>query len=91
MGKLVPVEGVRVKFRTEERDGRRLATATIWLDDKPLQEIATLDLDLVERPVDPAYQGWVDSISRAFNLFLSRRTGLDGIATKRQSPRYKGE
>lgn len=89
--KLIPIEGVRVKFRTDERDGRRVATAAIWLEDRQLQEIATLDLELVESPGDASYQGWVDSISTAFNLYLSRRTGLKGIATKRRKPSYEGE
>ena len=89
--KLIPIEGVRVKFRTDERDGRRIATATIWKDDAPLHEIATLDLALVEAPGDVSYQGWVDSISDAFHRWLSRRTGIEGITGKRQAPRYKGE
>lgn len=89
--KLVPFDGVRVKYRTDERDGRRLATATIWMDDAPLLEIATLDLELIERPGDPAYQAWVDLVSSAFHAWLSRRTGIEGITGKRQAPRYAGE
>lgn len=89
--KLIPLDNVRVKYRTDERNGRRIATVTIWMDDKPLQEIATLDLELIERPGDPHYQGWVDLVSAAFHGWLSRRTGLEGITGKRQAPRYKGE
>lgn len=85
------IDGVRVKFRTEERAERHIATATIWLDDAPLQEIATFDLALVERPGDPAYQDWVDAISAAFSGLLSRWTGIDALTMKRQKPRYKGE
>jgi len=89
--KLVPIEGVRLKFRTETRDERPTATATIWLDDRPLCEIATLDLGLVDRPGDPTYQGWVDAVSAAFHGMLSRTTGIEGLTGKRLAPRYKGE
>jgi hypothetical protein len=85
------IPGIRVKYRTEERDGRRIATATIWVDNKPLREIATFDLALSKDPGDPAYQGWVEAIGNAFRLMLSRATGLDGIMTKRRKADYKGE
>ena len=91
MTKPTEVEGVRLKFRTEERGGRSVATATIWVDDKPLHEVATLDLSLVESPGDASYQGWVDSISAAFGRFLRRKTGIEGLGTKRRKPRYAGE
>lgn len=85
------LEGVRVKFRTEDRNGQRLATATLWIDGKPYQEIATLDLALVERPGDPTCQGWVDAVSAVFNAWLARATGLPGLETRRRAPDRKGE
>ena len=91
MSKLVPIPGIRVKYRTEERNGRPTATATIWKDDEPLAEIATLDLMLVERPGDPRYQEWVDAVGAAFRDWLRRTTGIEGVETKRQKPRYHGE
>lgn len=89
--KLIAVDGVRLKFRTDERGGRMFATATIWKDNEPLAEIATFDLELVDSPGDAAYQGWVDSISSAFQAWLSRRIGVPGIVTKRRKPSYQGE
>lgn len=89
--RLIPIPGTRLKFRTEERDGRPTATATIWLEDRPIGEVATLDLTLIERPGDPAYQAWVDAVASAFAGFLNRQTGQMAITTKRQKPRYRGE
>lgn len=91
MSRFLPIDGVRLKFRTEERDGRRVATATIWIDEEAEQEIATLDLDLVERPGDSHYQDWVDSISAAFRAWLARRLGVGHIVGRRRAPDYKGE
>lgn len=89
--KLQPIPGSRLKFRTENRNGRDIATATIWLEGKPLQEIATFDLGLVDDPGCAGYQGWVDAIGWAFGAFLSKQTGIAGLVMKRQKPHYKGE
>lgn len=88
---LQPIDGLRLKFRTEKRYGRMFATATIWFENEQRGEIATLDLTLIEHPGDESYQRWVDTISAAFSAWLSRSTALPGITTKRKKPSYKGE
>lgn len=82
---------LRLKLRTAERDGRQLATATIWVGDSPVREFSTLDLALVEHPGDPVYQAWADAATKAFASAVSRATGIEGLKTKRRKPRYDGE
>ena len=91
MGRFERIKGVHLKFRTEKYKGLVCATATIWINDKPIREIASLDLVVADSPVGEAYQSWVDAISLAFRLFMCKTVGINGITTKRQKPSYKGE
>lgn len=90
MSKPIKVPGVRLKYRTFERDEALWVSATIWVDDAPRAEIATLRVDDLG-PGSPLYHAWVDATSAIFNARLSAITGLDGFVSRREAPRYKGE
>lgn len=88
--KIIP--GLRVKFRTEQREDGVWAVATVWNEEqqKPVQELARLWFG-DHKPELVLYHQWVDTVSAWFMRMLEQRSGVQGIVHKRHAPNYHGE
>lgn len=80
--KLHEIPGVRLKIRTSGET----VHATLWVDDEPAGELASLSLSLVSDPEQEEYHQWIDALNALFASWVERAFGLDGIVGKRCAP-----
>lgn len=69
------IEGLELRFRSRGL----IHTATIWIDDVQVCELATLDLRHVESPEDPFYVAWQKAIGDIFLEHIRRTCAESGV------------
>lgn len=81
------IDGVRLKVRDDGDD----LIATVWIDDECLAELMRVPIKFLGKPGSVGHNLFVDAASGIFNKWLGSTLGVEGIASFRQKPNYKGE